>query len=227
MKREFIAFLQENLRYLGFGEASPFNEQLEQEMEKGQKEFQLVTEAHFDDSSKLEATLHFRRAENDQKYFFTRYDAALLYIDNPEYNRKQTFYINNGSGVTFKESFNLLQGRAVYKNLVNADEVKYHAWIQLEFEERMPNNNYKVRQFREGHGYDLGKVLSSYPIKELEDEALKTNLILSLQKGNLHPVTFVKERKKEKLYIAACPQFKTIKICSTSLLKHYEGKTYR
>ena len=217
MKTEFIESIQENLRYLGFGEAR-FNEELEQEMERGMKEFQLTAEAHFDEDSKVEATLHFRRAENDQKYFFIRYDASLTYLDDLEYRLQQTFYIHKGSGVTFKESFNLLEGRAVYKTLTNLDEEKYNAWIQLDFTERTSGNqNYKTRQYRDQHGYNLEKVLMSYPIKELEDEDLKANLIRSLCKGNLHPVTFVKGNKTERMYITACPEFKTITICSQAV----------
>ncbi|MBN9379866.1 MAG: hypothetical protein J0H74_03820 [Chitinophagaceae bacterium] len=217
MKKEFIESIQENLRYLGFGEAR-FNEELEEEMERGAKEFQLTTEAHFDDDSKVEATLHFRRAENDEKYFFIRYDASLTYPDDPGYRLQQTFYIHKGSGVTFKESFNLLEGRSVYKNLTNLDEEKYSAWIQLDFTQRTPDcQNYKVRQFRDQYGYNLERVLMSYPIQELTDEALKENLIRSLKKGNLHGVTFVKDTKKEKMFIAACPEFKTITICSQAV----------
>jgi len=217
MKQNFLLLLEENLRYLGFGEASSFHEQLEQEIEKGNKEFQLSTETHFDELSVVEATLYFRQAENDRKYFFVRFDASLVYHDFPEYNVKQTFYINNGSGVTYKEAYNLLQGRAVYKTLTNLDEEKYTAWIQLEIHEKLPTGNYRVRQFRASYGYDLEKVLHTYPIRELEDEALRANLIYSLQKGNLHPVTFAKKEKTEKVYIAASPQFKTIVICTETV----------
>jgi hypothetical protein len=221
MKKEFIESLQENLRYLGFGETAMMQEQLAEEMEKGNDEFQLTTEAHFDEWSKVEATLYFRKAKNDQKFFFIKYDASLMYLEHSEYNRQQTFYLSYGSGVTFKEAFNLLQGRAVYKRLTNADEEKYHAWIQLDFAARTPNNNYKVRQFRDQYGYDLEKTLNGYPIKELEVEELKMNLIRSLHKGNLHPVTFVKDRKNEKMCITACPQFKTISIYTVVTILHH------
>jgi len=217
MNKEHILFLQENLRSLGFGESMTSNEILEQEMEKGHKEFQLVTTSDFDEWSRMEATLSFRRAENDSKYFFTRYYASLLYHENPDFNRSQTFYISSGSGVSFKESFNLLQGRAVNKNLTNLDGEKYNAWIQLDFNERTANHNYKVRQFRAQHGYDLEKILHNYPIRELAPEELKLNLIASLKRGNLHPVTFVKKDKPEKMYIAACPQYKTITILSQAV----------
>jgi len=215
MKQEFISSLEENLRYLGFGGDPRLYDELLQKMEEGNKEFQITTESRFDEWSTAQATLHFRRAENDAKYFFVRYDALLSYPDSSEYNRLQTFYITRGTGVSFKEAFNLLQGRAVHKQMMNMDEEKYYAWIQLDFIQRTPDNtNYKIRQFRGEYGYDIVNVLKGYPIKEMENEDLRMNLILSLKKGNLHPVTFVKERKQEKAYIAACPQFKTITICT-------------
>jgi hypothetical protein len=217
MKKDNLTFLQENLRYLGFGEALPLNDQLDQKVEAGEKEFQLTTEVHFDEWSRIEATLYFRKADQLDMYFFNKYIAYLSYHDRPDHNKEQTFYINKGSGVSLKEAFNLLQGRAVNKNLTNFDGEKYNAWIQLDFGARTSNNNYKVRQFRSQYGYDLEKVLYSYPIRELQEEELKANLIRSLKKGNVHPVTFAKTNKIEKMYIEACPQFKTISIYSLAV----------
>jgi len=227
MNKDNLSLLQENLRYLGFGDTLPFDDQLEQEVGKGQKEFHLVTAAHFDEWSKLEATLYFHKDDQQNMYFFTKYTATLSYLGNPDLSRTHTFYIFKGSGVTLKEAFNLLQGRAVNKDLTNLDGEKYNAWIQLDFGARMTsNNNYKVRQFRVQHGYDLEKVLSTYPIQELGTEALKLNLIRSLKKGNIHPVTFEKANKIEKMYIEACPQFKTISIYSLAVraAQHLELK---
>src|SRR5882672_1512693 len=129
----------------------------------------------------------------------------------------QTFYIFKGTGITLKEAFNLLQGRAVNKNLTNLDGEKYNAWIQLDFGTRTSGNNYRVRQFRAQYGYDLEKILYTYPIRELQEDELKANLIRSLKKGNIHPVTFAKTNKIEKMYIEACPQFKTISIYSLAV----------
>jgi len=191
------------------------SELLELEMQKGIKEFQLKTAACFDEWSNIQATLYFRKADNYDMYYFNKYDALLIYDSDPKRNRAQTFYISKGKGVTLKEAFNLLQGRAVYKNLVDPEGVEYNAWIQLSFSERTPNNtNYKVRHFGDRYGYDLEKALSNYPIRELEDEHLKQNLLYSLKKGNIHPVTFTKSNKIEKMYIEACPEFKMITIHS-------------
>ena len=221
MTNNNLSLLQENLRYLGFGEALPFNDQLENEVVKGQKEFHLITEANFDEWSKLEATLYFRKSDQQDMYFLTKYTATLCYIENPDLNKTQTFYIFKGAGVTLKEAFNLLQGRAVNKDLIDNDGEKYNAWIQLDFSSKTMMDNYKIRKFRPQYGYDLEKLLSTYPIKELGTEKLKLNLIRSLKKGNIHPVTFAKTHKTEKMFIEACPQFKTIGIYSLAVRAAY------
>ncbi len=218
MRKDNLSFLQENLRYLGFGETLPFNDQLVQEFEKNNREFQLSTEVHFDEWSKLEATLYFRKAGQHDMYFLIRYTAGLSYSEKPDFDRMQTFYIFKGAGVTLKEAFNLLQGRAVNKDLTSDDGEKYNAWIQLDFGSRTSANNYKTRQFRQTYGYDLEKVLANYPIRELQDEELKANLLRSLKKGNVHPVTLAKTNKIEQVFIEANPQFKTIIIHTQAII---------
>jgi len=210
-----LLLLKEKLRYLGFGETVAFSDRMEIEIQKGMTAFQLETATCFDEWSTVHATLYFRKSDNFDLYFFTKYDVLLIYDTDATSSKRQTFYIKNGNGVTFKEAFNLLQGRAVYTTLWNADDVKCSAWIQLSFCERTRDNtNYKVRQFGENYGYDLEKVLSTYPIRELQDEKLKMNLICSLKKGNVHPVTFVKANKMEKMFVEACPASKGLKIFS-------------
>src|SRR5882757_6182131 len=142
MKQENLAFLHDNLKYLGFGEGGPHYDQVHEAIERaGPEEFQVYTEAYFDEGSKLEACLYFRRSDQHGMCFFNKYDELLRYSDNPERNKAQTFYINKGSGVTFKEAFNLLSGRAVNKNLVSLEGEKYNAWIQINFEEKDLHNN--------------------------------------------------------------------------------------
>jgi len=213
-----ILLLKEKLRYFGFGEGIASNDRLETEIQTGGAAFQLETAACFDEWSTIKATLFFRKSDKFDLYFFTKYDVLLMYDTDPAAARGQTFHIKNGCGVTFKESFNLLQGRAVYTSLWSSDDLKYSAWIQLSFSERTRDNtNYRVRQFGENYGYDLEKVLGTYPIRELQDEKLKMNLLYSLRKGNVHPVTFVKSNKMEKMFVEACPATKGLKIYSEAI----------
>ena len=212
MNKDNLAFLQDNLKYLGFGEYSLLNHLLESEMTRGTHSFELYTDAFFDEETKLEARLHFRRSDSMDMYFFNKYEAMLVYPENPEKNKTQTFYIYKGSGVTLKEAFNLLQGRAVYKKLTNAVGEKYTAWIQLNFEQKDLHENYKYRYFRSESRFDLAKVLANYKLREMENEETREMLFRSLRRGNIHPVTLIKSNKTEKLFIQANPQFKTINI---------------
>ncbi len=214
MNNENLEFLQENLKYLGFGEKQYINQQLSEQIALAPKSFELDLEAFFDEDHKLEVTLYFRRSDQLDMYFFNKYEARLRSSHDPELDKAQTFYISKGTGVTLKESFNLLQGRSVNKNLYNMEGVKYNAWIQLDFSEKDQHNNYKMKQYREQYGYDLEKTLEKYPIRELKNIELRADLIRSLRKGNQHTVSFDKASKTEKMFIEANPQFKTINIYS-------------
>lgn len=223
-----VLLLKEKLRYLGFGEEVASSDRLDTEIQNGSVAFQLETAGCFDEWTTIHATLYFRKSDNFDMYFFTQYEALLIYDTTPDTSKKQTFYIKNGTGVTFKQAFNLLQGRAVYTTLWNADDVKYSTWIQLAFSDRSRDNtNSRVRQFGEHYGYDLEKALNAYPIRELQDENIKMNLIYSLQKGNVHPVTFVKANKMERMFVEACPATKGLRIYSEAIWVLQRGSGVR
>jgi hypothetical protein len=214
MNQENLSFLHDSLKYLGFGESTLLNQQLEEQIAKGVREFELYTEAFFDDFTKLEAKLYYHQSDKSERYIFSKYDALLRYADNPDRNRAQTFFIYKGTGVTFKEAFNLLEGRAVFRTLINADEQKYKTWTQLDFSEKDLHDNYKTKQYSAHYGYDLEKVLDTYPIVELQQEDTRAVLIRSLQRGNLQMITLNKPKKLEKMFIEANPMHKTINILS-------------
>jgi len=214
MNKENLIFLHDALKYLGFGESTLLNQQLEENIGQGVREFELYTEAFFDDFTKVEAKLFFHRSDKSDRYIFSKYEALLRYADHPDGNKAQTFFIYKGTGVTFKEAFNLLEGRAVYRTLINADEQKYKAWIQLDFSEKDLHDNYRTKQYSAHYGYDLEKVLETYPIVELQQEDTRAVLIRSLQRGNLQIITLNKPKKMEKMFIEANPRSKTINLFS-------------
>lgn len=233
MAKENITYLLENLKYLGFGENCPLTDDLKVEVAKKNKEFQLVTEAFYSGDYKLESVLYFRKSDQNDIYFFNKYHAVLRCGDDPELDKEQTFYISKGIGVTHKEAFNLLQGRAVYKNLINKDGVKYNAWIQLDFSEKTMKDNYKTNQLS-GYQFNLEQALQEHPIVELKRVEQKTHLIRSLQRGNLQMVTLEVETlemetleneiKTAKGYIAADPFGNKIKVFEAT---NGTGKTTR
>lgn len=209
MTQSNLDFLQDNLKFLGFGEKSLLNQHLEAQILRDPPAFELFTEAFFDSDTKLEAKLYFTRSKQSDFYFFNKYDALLRYAGEPDKDRAQTFYINKGHGITFKEAFNLLQGRAVFKTLTTKAGEQYQAWLQLNFEVKDQRNNYVYNYIR-GRRFDLEKALKKHPIREMGFDNLRANLLRSLQRGNLHPVTFDHPDRSEKNFIEANPVKGTI-----------------
>ena len=212
MESTYLKYLRDDMKYLGFGDNVLLDQQLEIQTEGTAEGFELYTDAYFDEDTRLEVKLYFRHSDKQNRYFFNKFDALLVYPEEPARNRAQTFYVFKGKGVTFKESFNLLQGRSVYKNMIDRDGEKYKAWIKLDFGEKDLHDNYKIKQYGLRYGYELEKVLEKYPIRELQQEKTKADLYRSLQRGNRQLVTFDKETKSEKMNIEANPVSKTINI---------------
>jgi hypothetical protein len=212
MNHENLALLTESINSLEFSK-SEISEQLAILINKGVKEFYICTEKYFEDNCKLEALLFIKkRDDQDDSYFLEKYMTLLRYTKEPDRERGQTFFPQ--MGVTFREAFNLLQGRSVYKNnLPDINGEKYNAWINLNFEEKDVSDNYKVRQFTDSHEYDLEKVLQKYSIDELNQPESKAWLILLLKKGERQPVHINIERGKTRImFIEANPMLKSIGI---------------
>ncbi|MFD2164522.1 hypothetical protein ACFSJU_19105 [Paradesertivirga mongoliensis] len=213
MNSQNLEFLQTNLKYFGFGDK--LNDDLKKNIEAQKAEFQLKIEIpHF--NNKMDYTLHFKKSNTSDMYFFNRYDAGLK-NGKHENDKAHSFYVNKGSGITAKEAFNLLEGRSVYKDLVSKEGEKYSAWVKLDFENTDKKGNHLLKQFSEKYGFDLGKTLSNYPIKELQDPEQKKQLISSLNKGNVQQVSMNPESKEGKFYIEAIPQFKNINVYDSKM----------
>ncbi len=208
MNTQNLDYLKENLKFMGFG--TSLHTELEKSMQSQQPEFQLKATASYHQSA-VDYTLHFWKSEATGLYFFNKYDALYKHADSKQ-DKSQTFYLHKGSGITAKEAYNLLEGRAVYKELLNTEGQPYKAWLQLDMASKSPSGNHKLKQYHENYGYDLEKTLQRFYIKELQDPQQKEQLLYSLRKGNLHTVTALEEGYEVKRMIEASPQFKTINV---------------
>lgn len=208
MNEKNLDYLKEGLKYMGFG--TSLNGALEKYLQGQQPEFRLGLQLPYHNST-MDYTLHFRRSDQSDMYFFNKYDATLRPDDSAR-EISQTFYINKNSGITAKEAYNLLSGRSVHKELVNQENQPYRAWLQLDPKEKDQQGNHKVKQFHENYGFDLEKTLQKFHINELEDPQQKERLLRSLERGNQHLVTAKEEGYEVKRYIEASPQFKTINV---------------
>ena len=206
MNEQNYDYLKNQVKYSGFGDE--LEQQLKEQMAEQQGSFMLNHKTKFGEREG-EATLHFRKSDQSDMYFFNKYELELAKKDQAE-AIKQTFYIGRDNNITLKEAFNLLEGRAVNKDLVNKEQEKYNAWVQLDFKETDNAGNYKQKVFHENYGYDLENTLTKYPVKELNNPEDKQRLMDSLKKGNRQSVTFLQNGQEEKRFIEAAPQFKTL-----------------
>jgi hypothetical protein len=148
-------------------------------------------------------------------YFFNNYRASLEKGNGEKL--EQTFYLNKGKGVTAKEAFNLLDGRAVQKDLITKEGQPYKAWIQLDQGNKDKNNNFDVQQFHENYGFDLKGSVEKFAISELKDPEKEKALMQSLQKGNVQSVAIEKEGSSYQMFIEADPQFKKVRLFDSQM----------
>ncbi len=197
-------YLTEQLKNTGFEDV--LNKELANRMSQGAVEFQLMHNKTFGKDN-ITATLHFKKGNNSDMYFFNRYQLQLM--DN-KFDIKARQMFQKGSSITLKEGYNLLAGRAIHKTLTNKNGEKYNAWQQLDFKNVTQTGDYEFKQFHEKYGFDLEATLAKYPIKDLQNAESKKELIRSLERGNLQSATFQMGGKEEKLFIAANPEYKTL-----------------
>jgi len=224
MNEKNAQFLKERMLFLGFGEN--LNAEMEKKIKEKPDQFNLSIQGEFGSGDKkkiVDYDLDFTRSKKEDMYFVNNYTATLR-DDNPEKEKSQKFYLNYGSGVTAKEAFNLLEGRAVYKTkLKNREGNQYNSWQQLNFSEKDKNDNFKVQPYHDNWKYDLEKSLDKHPIKQLNDAEQKADLIKSLQKGNVQQVTFVKGDKETKMFLEANPKDKNIIVYDQNMQKQSQG----
>jgi len=224
MNTENLDYLRKQVKFTGFGES--LESELKANIEKQEPNFQLKFAQEYGKDNVI-AMLNFRKADNNDMYYFNNYQLSLKQPNKDEV--QQTFYVGKDNTFTMKEAYNMLSGRAVNKDLVNKEGEKYNAWVQLDFKETTDSGNYKLKHFTENFGYDLEGALSKLPIKELAVSADKEKLTDSLKKGNRQSATFLIEGKEEKRFIEANPQFKTITVYDSSMKRirqdQKEGET--
>ena len=214
-----LDYLKNQVKYSGFGDSleAPLKEQIQ----KGEPNFTLKHQTDFGGDT-IHADLHFRKSTTSDMYFFNKYDLSLTKSGQDEPAINQTFYMGKDNNFTLKEGYNLLEGRAVNKDLVNKGQEKYNAWVQLDFKQTDDKGNFKLKQFHENYGFDLRKALESHPIKELKTPEDLSRLTESLKKGNRQSVTFELEGGEQKRYIEASPQFKNLNVYDSNQMRTSE-----
>jgi hypothetical protein len=218
MNTENLNYLQKQLLNMGFGEKS--NQELEKNIKSGKKEFTLATDQEYNKQA-VDYTLHYKAGDNNEMYFFNKYDASLRDKD-----MQHTFFINKGSGITAKEAYNLMDGRSVHKQLENLENEKYNAWIIIDKEHKTDNGNFKLRTFSDGWNYKPERAIDKLDIVGINEEGASEKLMKSLEKGNRHQVTAIKDGKEVKLFLEANPAEHRVNLTNwkgeAQQLEHYK-----
>jgi hypothetical protein len=218
MNTENLSYLQKQLLNLGFGEQ--MNEALEKQIKAKTPEFTLSATNEYNKQN-VDYTLHFKAGDQNEMYFFNKYDASLRDKD-----MQQTFYINKGSGITAKEAYNLMDGRAVHKDLENQQGEKYKAWVVLDKDNKTENGNHKLNTFSEGWNYKPERAIDKMAIVGIDEPGAKDKLMKSLEKGNRQQVEALRDGKPVKLFLEANPAEHRVNITNykgeAQQLEHYK-----
>jgi hypothetical protein len=213
MNEKNFEYLKDQVKYSGFGDE--LEAQLREQIKKQPVEFTLQHHTTFGKDA-MDTSLHFKRSNVTDMYFFNSYTTALKQEQASE-NMKQTFYIGRDNNVTLKEGYNLMSGRAVNKDLSNKEGKIYNAWLQMDFKQTDGAGNFKLKQYHQNYGFDLDKELARLPIKELQNNQDRGRIMDSLQKGNRQIVTFLENGSEQRRYIEANPQFKSVTIYDSNM----------
>jgi len=220
MNEQNLDYLSRQIKFTGFGEGH--EKDLKEKMESGIADFVLTHDQEFGQDS-AKATLHFRKSETIDLYFFNRYDLVVQGHQQSE-PVKQTFYINpKVDHVSLKEGYNLLKGRSVHKEYQPKEGEKYKVWLQLDLKDTDKNGQYKIKQFHPNYGFDLEVTIHKYPIQELNTVEGTKRLIESLERGNRQLVTYGEPGDEQKIYVEASPQFKSINLYDDSMRRILAG----
>src|SRR5690625_2937217 len=149
-----LDYLKNNLKYLGFGESG--NNQLVEKLSTGVEKFSIVIEnkpvsPDIKENQQVNYILDFGKSKTSDNYFLNSYTAKLQEDKNDIAEHK--FFVQKGNGVTAKEAYNLLSGRAINKDITNKEENKMNVWMKLNKDEGGPNINY----YNKNYGFELDK----------------------------------------------------------------------
>lgn len=216
MKEKNLDYLIRLTQEMGF--EGPLWKEIERGLVSGQSRFQVVCETRLGETEVL-AVLHFKKSASTDLYYFNRYELFMRPHHLP-YEILQVFFVYKDQCIALKEAYNLLNGRAVWKERQGPASA-YSYWLKLDFNQLDVYGNYRYRYFHPAYGFDLERVLDRFAIREWEDPPQRERLIRALRKGNQAWVHFYHRSVDRRYLIEANPQFKTLNIYDESRKRLY------
>jgi len=212
MNEQSFDYVKNQLFYLGFGEeiAKPLREKMEQNL----TEFTVPHSRKFG-QDETNSVLHFSKGDQKDKdmTFFNRADITLKQPGKEDLT--QTFFFGKEHNYTLQERYNMMDGRAAYREqpkmapVEENGEVKmkptgetYYAWRGLDFKNADQYGNFNPKVMFWNHQ----KEVSKYPIKGIEENYDKQRLITKLEKGNKVDVILVRDGHETQAKLVANPR---------------------
>ncbi|HSZ34529.1 MAG TPA: hypothetical protein VK772_14535 [Puia sp.] len=194
-------FLVNDLKYLGFD--TSMNAELKEMLGTEADSFELAYQGKIQNEP-ISALLFFHRVDSEGYFFFSNYKLCLGV-------RQHTFYVFKGRGITVKEGYNLLCGRAVFKQRKAKNGQIYNEWIELDLNVK-EENGFRARVYPESYGFDLLSLIDTMLIDTPSPNWDRSMLIRSLEKGNLQAAFIKQDGSHRKVYLSADPGERTIRI---------------
>lgn len=205
MNQESFEYNRDQLQYMGFGEdiAKALNTKMEQNL----TEFTLDHTRKFG-KDELHSVLYFSKGDDAAKdlTFFNRFTSTLKKEGMEDLS--QTFFVGPKYNYTLQERYNMMDGRAVYREqpvlerTQVGDKLKmvptgetYWAWRALNFKEADQHGNFLPKMIR---WHDQGKALEKFPIVGAEEKYMQARLLAQLQKGKQVEVNVLKGGQEVK-----------------------------
>jgi hypothetical protein len=211
MNEKNYDYLKSQIKFLGFGEN--LQGELMNKIKEQPEAFSLNHQVKFG-ADEVSSKLNFTRSKESDLYFFNSFDLSLKKPGN-EQELKQSYYVGKENNFTLKERYNLLDGRAVFKEFnrleltgegkdakFRATDETYKAWTDLNFKDTDQQGNFLPKKMY----WDHEKELSKYPVKELENNYDKTRLLAAMEKGNYARATVVKNGQEVNVLVSANPR---------------------
>ena len=206
-----VDYLQNQLKYLGFGEGEKLHKDLKAGIDSVENQYELKTSS--DKASlgnEVDFTLKFNKTESGG-VFLNSYKAVLNNDKGEEIS--QNFKVNRENTFTAKEAVNLLEGRSVKIEFTNPKTEQLEpAFVKLNFAEpKSENGNYNFQNFYKNYGVDTGQIVEKSNLI-FDKPEYKESTIKSLEKGNVVKVKFEIDDKVMEGKAVLNPQYKNLSI---------------
>jgi hypothetical protein len=200
--------LRESVIKLGFGQTGDL---LQQQVNRGSNSFSIPVSYYLNEHERMNFDLSFTKDHSGQ-YLLESYKATLAATQDSVVERQQNFQCISGNTPTAEQAYNLLAGRSIQMNALDAQGNRQISWRQLDFNDKDSSGNFRIKEFPQGYGFDLIQSIQPLlPYSKLSPNGIET-LTVSLAAGNKPEIVLHKDNLILKVFIEANPHFKRLNI---------------